>query len=465
MARTTLIGPPNNSAEFNTGDSAERGMHPKELIDAINTMTSELYAGSKMGRPVNSIYWIGTSRHAAQYLDVQAQRNKSNAGYMNWMANLLKAQGKPLFTLGNSAVSGTRTDQFNVAAALASNAAIIGMDGFVNDIAQNYPTATTSGATGVANLKAYIKAFNLNGQIVFYPRERGAQNYTTAQQIQLNDANRAMDEFLAFGDDSVPGLPGPPAVISFDASSVELVTSSNGTIALTNTVDGTHDNVAGAIARGTLGAAVLGPYLRQLPGYRLRSLNEKSSQGTREIIQTSGLTGSVAVANAGNTGNLPTNCASNACTGGVTAAYSIQATTADANGDTWGNEIKVVATAASAGTCKFTIALDKTLFTVGDIIRAGYELDITGASALQGASALLECFPSTGGPAPTFDMIESTVGLDPGGYTGLCMEPPAMLLTPYTGTPFTNIAFRMTFNGAGGATAVIRKPWGFRATR
>lgn len=464
MTRTVLVPPPNNSAEFNTGDSAERGVHPKELVDAVNTMTAELYASARMGTAPNSIFYIGDSRNAAQYLD-PAQRNKSNAGWMNWMSAFLKAQGKPLFTLGNAAVSGTRTDQYNVAAALASSAQIIGLTGFVNDIAQSYPTAGTAGATAVANLKSHIKRINANGQVVFYKRERGANGFTTAQQVQLNDANLAMDEFIAFGDDSVPGLPGPPIVISFDASQVELTTSSNGTIALTNTVDGTHDNVAGAIAIGTLAANVLSPYLRQMPGYRLRSLNEKATQGLRQLIQTSGFTGSAAATGTGNTGNLPTNCQSLSCTGGVTAAYTIQATSADANGDTWGNELEVVATASAAGTCKFTIALAFGQITAGDIIRGGIELDISGASALQGATCDLEWFPTTGGTQPTYDMFESTIGLDPGGYTGLCLEPPPMPIGAFTGTPFTNIGFRMTFNGAGGATAVIRKPWAFRATR
>lgn len=464
MTRAVIIPPPNNWSEFNTGDSTERGVHPKELVDAINTMTSELYANGAMGTAANSIFYIGDSRNAAQYLDL-AQRNKSNAGWMNWMSAFLKAQGKPLFTIGNAAVSGTRTAQYNVAAALASNAQIICLTGFVNDIAQNYPTAGTSGATAVANLKAYIKQINASGKVVFYKRERGANSFTTAQQVQLNDANLAMDEFIAFGDDSIAGLPGPPIVISFDASQVELTTSSNGTIALTNTVDGTHDNVAGAIAIGTLAASVISPYLRQMPGYRLRSLNEKATQGLRQLIQTSGFPGSVAVTGTGNTGNIPTNCTSWSCTGGVTAAYSIQATSADANGDSWGNEIKVIATAASAGTCRFTIALAQGLITAGDIIRGGIELDISGASALQGATCNLEWFPTTGGTQPTYDMFESTIGLDPGEYSGLCLEPPPMAIGAFTGVPFTNIGFRMTFNGAGGATAVIRKPWAFRATR
>jgi hypothetical protein len=44
MAQTTLSGPLNNAVPFNTGDGGENGQHPKEIIDALNTMLTELYA-------------------------------------------------------------------------------------------------------------------------------------------------------------------------------------------------------------------------------------------------------------------------------------------------------------------------------------------------------------------------------------------------------------------------------------
>lgn len=43
MAQTTLVGPQNNSQELNTGDATERGNSPKQIVDAINTMFTEVY--------------------------------------------------------------------------------------------------------------------------------------------------------------------------------------------------------------------------------------------------------------------------------------------------------------------------------------------------------------------------------------------------------------------------------------
>jgi len=44
MARTALNPPPSNAHELNTGDSTERGDSAKTIVEAINTMMTELYA-------------------------------------------------------------------------------------------------------------------------------------------------------------------------------------------------------------------------------------------------------------------------------------------------------------------------------------------------------------------------------------------------------------------------------------
>ncbi len=44
MSQTTLRGPMYNSQELNTGDAPERGDSPKVIVDAINTMFTEVYA-------------------------------------------------------------------------------------------------------------------------------------------------------------------------------------------------------------------------------------------------------------------------------------------------------------------------------------------------------------------------------------------------------------------------------------
>lgn len=49
MARITLNAPLNNSQPLNTGNSIELGDQPKKIVDALNTMFAELYAGSGSG--------------------------------------------------------------------------------------------------------------------------------------------------------------------------------------------------------------------------------------------------------------------------------------------------------------------------------------------------------------------------------------------------------------------------------
>lgn len=46
MAQVTIKGPSSHSQPFNTGDvSDERGWGPKRIVDALNAMLDELYAG------------------------------------------------------------------------------------------------------------------------------------------------------------------------------------------------------------------------------------------------------------------------------------------------------------------------------------------------------------------------------------------------------------------------------------
>lgn len=48
MTQITLAGPQNNSQEFNTGDGTERGMSPKQIVDNVNSMMTELYTAEAL---------------------------------------------------------------------------------------------------------------------------------------------------------------------------------------------------------------------------------------------------------------------------------------------------------------------------------------------------------------------------------------------------------------------------------
>ena len=73
MPQIDLVGPDSHSSPFNTGDvSKEKGWGPKRIIDALNTMLTELYAGiagaaaftaTALGTPADAA-WNGTDPEA-----------------------------------------------------------------------------------------------------------------------------------------------------------------------------------------------------------------------------------------------------------------------------------------------------------------------------------------------------------------------------------------------------------------
>lgn len=417
----------------------------------------------KVGPYADTIAWAGTSRIISQYLDTVTQNNKGNSSWINWASGWLRAQGKSLVTVGNFATSGFRTDQFApaVASALALKPVMLGIDGYVNDIAQLFPAQGTCATTAVANLKGYIKQANDQGVTVVFVPERGAENFTATQIGILNDANQLMADYLAYGDD----FRGPPNVIVLDPYPSTVVTSTSNAVDLANTQDGTHDNIVAGQKFGLYNAGKLAPYLRPLPGHRLSSLNQNSGFGARNIWQSAGNTGSVAAGGTGNTGTVPTNSTS-AQSGLATAVFSTQASVADADGNTWGNDVKIVATATGAGTVSLIYTLNRTNIVNGSIVRGNIEVDVTaGATGFQGVSADLESFPTSGGPTATYDMFDSGLGTDPGGYAGFVLEPPPLIFGAFVGSPFTNLAIRLKFSAAGSATVLVRKGVAVIATR
>jgi len=426
----------------------------------------------KVLRAPNTFSWVGTSRLAAMFQD-GGKRNKGNAGWMNWSAAKLRAVGKPMITVGHFAVSGYRTDQFNFASAIAAGASNLVGDGPINSISQAAAGYTTVGgampgtavtaanvvAVSLADIKAGIKAANDAGVRFFYVWERGAVSFTNAQIGQLNDFNRRMADYLAKGDD----YRGVPNVVVLDPTPYSVITSNASAIALTNSVDGTHDNVKAAKITGFAFADKIAPYLNEMPGYRLRNLTQaKSGLGSLSLNPNPALSGSAAPGGTGNTGFIPSNFTA-AQSGGVTGVFTIQATSADADGNTWGNEVKIDATATASGTVSLILALDRTNITLGDLIKGGFEIDVTaGATGVSGVQADIEWFPTTGGTSPMYDMSASTIGTDDGGYTNLVLSPDPLAITAYTGSPFTNLALRIAFSAAGSATVIVRKFWAER---
>ena len=408
----------------------------------------------------NTIFYVGDSRNAMKYLD-PIKYNRAANGWTNWMEAYCRSQGRPLISLGVAAVSGSYPSQWQgqIDTAIASGARFICFTGIINAIAQQTPAGNV--VQGNLDLmKKYIKQANDAGATAVLWWERGADNFNATHIANMNDYNRLMVDFIQYGDDDGKG---PPDVLVLDQTPFSNVTSNNGTIKLKNTYDGTHDDTAAGQIIGLGMGPIILPHLRPLPGHRLGSVNQaKSGYGTRSMFSNGGLPGSVAATGTGNSGNVPTGLIPKSCTGGVTCVYSVQPTVADANGNTFGQEIKMVLTATAAGSFGIYAALDRSQVKQGVVVRGGGEVDLApGATGFASVFCDLEWFPSTGGYGPVYDMLAaSNLGNDPGrGFTGIAYEPDGMVIPAFTGTPYTNLAFGGNFNGPGQATVYLRKWW------
>ena len=376
---------------------------------AVNT-SSPLWLAGRNGLTTtavargNSAVYMGDSRLASKFLD-PVKRNKASSGWQNWMEAFLRGMNKPINVLGTIAVSGTRTDEWiatQLNAAIAMKPQFIFLMGYINNLAQQYPTAATVVAQTVADLKTIFTRINDAGITAVYLWERGANNFTTTHIQQMNDINKQLSDYINYGDASRQ----PPNVIVIDQTPVTNTTSANGTMALKNSYDGTHDNTPAAKAIGYFAAQKMAPHLRELPGHRLRNLSQsKSGLGARSMSTVAGFAGSVAVTGAGNTGNAPTNIITKAPAAGISVTYSVQPTTADADGNTWGQEMKVVATSTGTGSFGFYTALDRTPVSVGGFVHGGMEYDVTQATNVSAVFSDLEWFPATGSTGPWYDLI------------------------------------------------------------
>lgn len=409
----------------------------------------------------NSIVYMGDSRNASKFLD-PVKRNKSSAGWANWMEAYLRGMGKPLNVLGTIAVSGTHTGEWisdQLSQAIALKPQFICFMGYVNNIGRQYPAAASVVDQAVADLKAIINRINDAGITAVYLWERGANNFSTLNIQQWNDINKRLSDYINYGDASRQA----PNVIVIDQTPVTNVVSQNGTIALKTSFDGVHDNTPAAKAVGYLAAQKMAPHLRELPGHRLRNLNQgKSGLGSFAMSQAAGFTGSVAATGTGNSGVTPTNVITKTPGTGISVTYSIQATSADADGNTWGNEVKVVATASAAGSFGLYMPLDRAPVVQGGFVHGGMEVDVSQATNVQAIFADLEWFPATGSTGPFYDLIPPSGAygnIDTANMTNFVLEPDPMPITAFTGTPYTNLALNVSFSAAGSITFLTRKWW------
>lgn len=168
-------------------DPSARGLAVQAQSQAAQAQTLAL------GR--DPLLWtdIGDSRADADFINPAQTAFNARSAFI-W-ARALTGQR---FVVGPTfGKSGDRTDQFfaRVPLVLATQAGGVHIIGCVNDIAQNYPTASTSGATCAANIISMSETFRLAGMKVIIELEVGATNLSAAQVQQVHEANQRLADY------------------------------------------------------------------------------------------------------------------------------------------------------------------------------------------------------------------------------------------------------------------------------
>ena len=394
---------------------------------------------------------LGDSRIDAIYLDASTRRNLGARSPLNW-ANAL--MGHRLVIGDDYGVSGDRTDQMlaRLAAAIASGAGLLYLQGGVNDIAQNYPTAGTSGATAFANLKAMAEAGRAAGMQVVIEAEVGAQNLNTAAFVtQINELNALLYEYA----EETPG------VHVHDARSVVLNATSSDTVVSFKagyTSDGTHPTPKGAAYWGESLAALLTqiiPSRAQLLG---RNRIELPSNGRRQLLLNHLFqTATGGTLSNGVTGTVPSGWTGHRATTVPSAAFSTQA---DASG--LGNNVVIDATFTAAGE-EIRLYQDVNIanWLPGDIVEVYADVQIVGNPTCL-ASVALYLGHNTGSGGTTYDSFDLLHGVTseagPDHAMSLPLKTRPYVLNPTVGAgPFLTARARIYSSGAGTAQIIVKQ--------
>lgn len=179
----------------------------------------------------------GDSRVDAVFIDVGHLAKNMRSEFV-WASELTGQR----FVIGQTfGKSGDRTDQVltRMPQVLATQAGGLYWKAALNDIAQNYPTATTSGATAAANTIIGAEQARLAGMKVIIALEVGATNLTAAQYQQVQDYNTRIIDY----QENAPG------VYLTDARSAVMNPTASTTTSIFKTgfsLDGTHTVSRGA---------------------------------------------------------------------------------------------------------------------------------------------------------------------------------------------------------------------------
>lgn len=404
-----------------------------------------------LGRDPKLVTTVADSRGAAVYID-GARLAFNMRSPIVWARDLTGQR----FVIGPTfGVSGDRTDQMaaRLPAAIATNAGILHLWGGVNDIAQNYPTASTSGATAAANIIAMAEAARAAGMKVIIEAEMGASTLTAAQMQQVLELRQRLFDYAE----------NTPNVYVSDAMAAVMSPAAGTTTVSFKTgysLDGTHETSLGAYWHAV---STLVPIFNTILPPRnvlIRSGTELPGNGRWQLLANpifATATGGT-LSGGGVSGAVPSGWTA-LIGGGATATYGTQA---DADGI--GNNVTIACTWAAAGdACRLQQTAAIGDWQVGDIIQGVAQVQITGSPSCLAAARLNVTLNGTLSGTSTSFTLQDGYHATTAGSLGANTAYVATLMTrPFTVPAYTAKGYLAAYiyiegSCAGSVNAVVRQ--------
>lgn len=392
----------------------------------------------------NGMVIIGDSR-IAQNTNNPSQTNKNAQGVVVWAQALSRKAG--FFVTQNLGVSGDRTDQMlaRMDAAVADPAGVAFVWCGVNDIAQNYPSATTSGATAFANIATLAKALIASGKHVILTLDTPVTSWDATQRGQLFDLNSRLTS--AFSGSRSVSLADFFGVV-VDPASATLQPRAN------YYSDTTHVGIKGAYHCAKVLRDIVDPLLPAalipLPcgASDVFSLNPNSLLDTGCHITTSG-----GVAGTGASGTVPAgaNVARSSGTGTVAVSTA-------ASPDGVGNDLVLTFTAAAADVFRVAYDITTTRLVAGATYVLEGEVSVTSATGLRAIQCRMEYNGTVSGIIQRNTFEDSIGGAGPDEDFTIRFQSEEFV-APTVAETITWMTLRImeTFNAASSAVVKIRR--------
>ncbi|MEH3041682.1 MAG: GDSL-type esterase/lipase family protein [Sphingomonas paucimobilis] len=393
---------------------------------------------------------LGDSRAAAVYVDT-AQRGYTANSALNWANALL---GQRLVIGQGFGKSGDRTDQVlaRLPAAIASGAGLLYILAALNDIAQNVPSATTSGATAFANVRTMIDAGRAAGMVVVVEAEVGSNNLNAVQVGQVHEFNAQLFEYA----ERVAGVHVHDARLA-----VMQPGYADGTLQFREgmSYDGTHLNGRGASYAGESLATLIAMLVPPRGGVTINSRSALVGNGRRQLmlnpVFATATGGSIGT---GASGTVPAGFGGVISGGGATATYGTQA-----DPDGLGNNVVIDANFTAAGSqVRLFQDLPAANYQAGDVVQGVAVVDVVGNPT--GLAALMLQFAQSTGAGGAVVEGYSLYGPVGSGQSGidrpvrLTLQMRPFVLQPAVGSgPYLQLSVRAVAGGTGAAKIVVRQ--------